>query len=75
MDTFEGHRQFGLHPGERQCGAGARELGAVAQLAERIVRNDEVVGSTPIRSTSPPHFPAAATRSSDRVALFLHLSF
>ena len=27
-------------------------LGAVAQLVERVVRNDEVVGSRPIGSTS-----------------------
>ena len=30
-------------------------LGAVAQLGERLVRNEEVVGSIPISSTSPPN--------------------
>ena len=30
------------------------QLGAVAQLGERVVRNDEVVGSIPIGSTRFP---------------------
>ena len=29
--------------------------GAVAQLGERVVRNDEVVGSIPIGSTNSPN--------------------
>ena len=29
--------------------------GAIAQLGERIVRNDEVVGSLPTRSTNPSY--------------------
>jgi hypothetical protein len=30
-------------------------FGAIAQLGERIVRNDEVVGSIPTSSTIPNH--------------------
>lgn len=33
-------------------GLGSRVLGAVAQLGERIVRNDEVGGSNPPSSTN-----------------------
>jgi hypothetical protein len=37
-----------------------RERGAIAQLGERIVRNDEVVGSIPTSSTK---FPTAISRT------------
>lgn len=37
-------------------------LGAVAQLAERIVRNDEVRGSNPLRSTCPTAGPLYEAR-------------
>jgi hypothetical protein len=61
-------------------------LGAVAQLGERCVRNAEVEGSTPFRSTShsiyidvpgmgdSPHFAADGTvsHSSVRPFFFLH---
>src|SRR3954451_1780704 len=33
------------------CAAGLLRCGAIAQLGERIVRNDEVVGSIPTSST------------------------
>ena len=32
----------------------APEVGAVAQLGERLVRNEEVSGSIPLGSTNPP---------------------
>ena len=34
------------------------ERGAIAQLGERIVRNDEVVGSSPTSSTKTNHLQA-----------------
>jgi hypothetical protein len=37
--------------------APACDGGAVAQLGERLVRNEEVVGSIPIGSTNPPLIP------------------
>lgn len=55
-------------------------LGDVAQLAERFVRNEEVVGSTPIVSTpvvvSPMESPALRGTFSllDRVRLLLRLA-
>jgi hypothetical protein len=40
-----------LHMGKSYLGADFQEKGAVAQLGERLVRNEEVVGSIPISST------------------------
>src|SRR5262249_8560218 len=36
-----------------------KEVGAIAQLGERIVRNDEVVGSIPTSSTNHPCKPCS----------------
>jgi hypothetical protein len=61
-------RKRPLH-GDRRSPIGSR-LGAVAQLGERVVRNDEVSGSIPLGSTSFPgsirpamDFPCRGPRS------------
>ena len=38
-------------PGDGSGGRSARRVGAVAQLGERLVRNEEVSGSIPLSST------------------------
>ena len=46
-----------VRPGALDFGPAAAQIkpvGAVAQLGERVVRNDEVVGSIPIGSTKHP---------------------
>src|SRR5690242_16168348 len=50
LDTVRGG--FLHTPGLRDPRAPGLRLGAVAQLGERLVRNEEVSGSIPLRSTS-----------------------
>ncbi len=49
------HRLKGIAKGSAFARPGVRPVdGAVAQLGERVVRNDEVSGSIPLSSTTPP---------------------
>ena len=54
----------------RQIGPVYMSGGAVAQLGERLVRNEEVRGSTPLGSTTAqirhPSLPFATSRDSSR---------
>jgi hypothetical protein len=45
-----------LRPGSLSGWPVARRNGVVAQLGERVVRNDEVSGSIPLNSTIRPDF-------------------
>ena len=54
----------GVVPAEVVCNA--RRVGAVAQLGERLVRNEEVSGSIPLSSTKTP---SNKFRSSLRVSV------
>jgi hypothetical protein len=46
--------------------------GAIAQLGERIVRNDEVVGSIPTSSTNPTNFYSITYSQSNSLVPFLY---
>jgi hypothetical protein len=49
-----GHLDGGFGKPEGLGQQGLSAAGAVAQLVERLVRNEEVSGSTPLGSTIPP---------------------